>query len=265
MALTGIGAAAFTLTIHLGNVNPVIIGYTQTTFTIVANSGPNVLSTVPLALACSAGTTCAFSPNPIFASGGAGSTSTLTVSNLTKLTRQSLYLHGDGTSGSQTATLQLNLEFADFTLTATPSVTPFRRAATAPYTILVNPLFGFNQKVQLQCSTGPPPGYPNCTSTSPHSTSQLQWHQPRECHSVDQHGEVYSDDYACSASFPPRQASALNFRAPLALRGLPPLAMGNQRRARRGWLGSGWLGVRLATLSVILALNMAMAACRPAS
>ena len=41
--------------------------------------------------------------------------------------------------------------------------------------------------------------------------------------------------------------------------------MGKGRRARGAWLGSGWLGVRLATLSLILALNLALAACRPST
>ena len=48
----------------------------------------------------------------------------------------------------------------------------------------------------------------------------------------------------------------------LSLAGLASLALGNRRRARHGWLGSGWLGVRLATLSLILALNLALVACR---
>src|SRR5208283_6224227 len=48
----------------------------------------------------------------------------------------------------------------------------------------------------------------------------------------------------------------------LCLAGLGSLALGNRRRARHGWLGSGWLAVRLATISLILALNLALVACR---
>jgi hypothetical protein len=48
----------------------------------------------------------------------------------------------------------------------------------------------------------------------------------------------------------------------LSLFALASLALGNRRRAHRGWLASGWLGVRLATLSLILALNLALVACR---
>ena len=48
----------------------------------------------------------------------------------------------------------------------------------------------------------------------------------------------------------------------LSLAGLISLALGNRRRARHGQFGSAWMGVRLATLSLILALNLAMVACR---
>jgi hypothetical protein len=48
----------------------------------------------------------------------------------------------------------------------------------------------------------------------------------------------------------------------LSLAGLISLALGNRRRSRLGWLGSYLLGLRLATLSLILALNLAMVACR---
>ncbi len=63
--------ATFTLTApSTGNVNPVIIGSTQTTFTIVANgpTGANAF-TGTIGLACSTGTTCTFTPNIITANG----------------------------------------------------------------------------------------------------------------------------------------------------------------------------------------------------
>jgi hypothetical protein len=48
----------------------------------------------------------------------------------------------------------------------------------------------------------------------------------------------------------------------LSLAALASLAFGNRRRARHGWLGLGWLGVRVAALSLILALDLALVACR---
>ena len=51
----------------------------------------------------------------------------------------------------------------------------------------------------------------------------------------------------------------------LSLAALASLAFGNRRRARTGRLATGWLGVRLAALSLILALNLALAACRPST
>jgi hypothetical protein len=49
----------------------------------------------------------------------------------------------------------------------------------------------------------------------------------------------------------------------LCLAALISLALGHRRRFRDGRFATGWMVVRLATLSLILALNLAMAACRP--
>ncbi len=87
-----------------------------------------------------------------------------------------------GTSGSQTFSLPLNLEFEDFTLTASPSANTVQAGGTAGYYIFVNPLFGFNQQVQLGIySTSPvlpnptyswtPTSQPTPNGTSPSQTT----------------------------------------------------------------------------------------------
>jgi hypothetical protein len=50
-----------------------------------------------------------------------------------------------------------------------------------------------------------------------------------------------------------------------SLAALASLALGARRRARRGPLAPGWLGVRLATISLILTLNLALGSCRPST
>jgi hypothetical protein len=108
VSLTGTGAAAFSLS-SPSAANPTLIGNTQTTFVIEANSASNFNGAITLS--CSGGSTCQFSTNPIFA-GGSTSTSTLTISNLTPNPSSNPYpFTVTGTSGSQSFTLPLSLEF----------------------------------------------------------------------------------------------------------------------------------------------------------
>jgi len=165
-----------------------------------------------------------------------------------------------GTSGSQTTSLQLNIEFEDFTLNATPSSYITEAGQPAPYTIIVNPLNGFNQEVQLLCSTGLPPA---ATCAFSNSTPTLNGTSPSSV-SLTINTVKYVAPTHAPPRFPNGKLPPLIFGL-LSLAGLASLAMGNRRRARHGWLGSGWLGVRLATLSLILALNLALVACRPST
>jgi len=258
VALTGIGAADFSLSLPNSSVtvNPTIIGSTQTTFLIEANgpTGANAF-TGTISLACSANTTCAFNPTTITA-GGTSSTTTLTISNLTTTLSNPYAFTVTGTSGSQTTSLPINLEFEDFALSGTPSSAVVQAGRAASYTIIANPLYGFNQQILLQCTgTLPPdsvctftPSEPTLNGTTPSSVGlsiSTVKYVPTTTHTPPW--------------FPQGKLPPLIFGL-LSLAGLASLAFGNRRRARRGWLG-----VRLATLSVILALNLAMAACRPAS
>jgi len=267
VSLTGIGAAAFTLS-SPSAVNPTIIGSTQTTFVIAANgpTGANAFNG-SISLSCSAGTTCAFNPTTIAASGGAGSTSTMTISNLSPLMPNPYIFTVTGTSGSQSTTLQLSLGFSDYTLTATPSSVVEPAGTPAAYKIFVNPLNGFgsssspnaaNQQVNLTCSAGMPPDA-TCTFTpnayaTPNGTSPSQ--VALTINTVKYIAPTHGLPRFPNGKLPPIIFGLLSLAA------LASLALGNRRRARHGWLGSGWLGVRLAALSLILALDLALAACR---
>jgi hypothetical protein len=202
--------------------------------------------------------TCSFATNPFFA----GQTSLLTISNLTTTLSNPYQFTVTGTSGSQTNSLQINLEFQDFTLSATPSLDTITAGTTASYQLLVNPLYGFSKQVQLIClATGLPPAatcnFSNSTPT-PNGTSPA---------SVTLN--ITTEKYVAPQTHaPPRTPSGklppLIFGL-LSLAALASLALGNRRGARNRWLSSSWLWVRLATLSLILALNLALVTCRPST
>jgi hypothetical protein len=258
VSLTGIGAAAFTLVSPSAN-NPFVIGDTQTTFVIQAQ-GPTSFNGA-ISLACSAGITCAFTTNPIFV----GQNTTMTVSNLTtNPSSNPLPFTLTGTSGSQSTTLQLSLEFSDFTLTASPSSDVIASGTPATYYVSVNPLYGLNTKVNLIISaTSPAPGLPDYTYTFSPATVTLNGTSPTVSTLVINTTKYIAPTGPAHAPprFPGGKIPPLIFGL-LSLVALACLALSNKRRARRGWPGSGWLGVRLATLSLIMALNLAMAACR---
>ncbi len=268
VALTGIGAADFTLSSPTA-FNPTIIGSTQTTFVIEANgpTGANAFGGA-ISLACSAGTTCAFNPTNIFASGGSGSTSTMTVSNLTSSMSNPYPFTVTGTSGSQTFTLQMSLEFYDYTLTITPSSDIIQAGQTAVYTIFVNPLFGFglpntgssNQQVQLSCWAFNP-SLPNHTCTFSTNPVTTNGSTPAQVQLSITTAKYTAPTTHAAPRFPNGQLPPLIFGL-LSLAALASLAFGNRRRARHGGLAGGWLGIRVAALSLILALDLALVACR---
>ena len=256
VALTGIGAAAFTLTSPSAS-NPAYVGATQTTFQIVAN-GPTSF-TGAITLACSIGSTCAFTNNPIFV----GEVTTLTISNLTPSLPNPYIFTVTGTSGSQSFPLQLSLGFADYLLTATPTANTTTAGHTATYTLFVNPLNGFSKQVQLAVNTTVPP-LPDVTYTyspatmitpngsSPASVTVVISTQTFVTPPTNTHAPPRFPD----GKLPPLMVGLL------CLAALASLALGNRRRARHGWLAWSWLSLRSATLSLILVLNLALVACR---
>lgn len=248
VSLTGIGAAAFTLTTPSA-VNPTLIGSTQTTFTIVAN-GPTSFNGA-ISLACSAGSTCAFSPPSIFV----GGSSTMTISNLSPSTTNPYPFTVTGTSGTQTYNLQLSLGFEDYTLTASPTSDTIQAGTTAKYTINVNPINGFDSEVLLSCYTGLPPASQCNFSNSmpvPNGTSPTAI-------TLDVSTQKYVAPTSTLPRFPGGKLPPLILGL-LSLAALASLGLGRKRGRRQRWLG-----VRLALLSVVLALDLALVACRPST
>jgi hypothetical protein len=265
VALSGVGVAAFSLTSPAsGNNNPVLIGSTQTTFTILAN-GPNSFTGI-ITPQCSTGTTCTFNPTTI----GVGGVTVLTVSNLTTTMTSApgipYTFTVTGISGTQSASLQLNLLFEDFSLSATPSVDIIQAGNVATYTILVTPWDGFNgQPVQLACSNaGLPPDTtcqfsPNKGQVSP-SSFGVAGGAPASVQL-----NISTQKYLVPTLTPPRAPTG---KLPPVILGLvslvalASLALGARRRTRRGSFAPGWLGLRLAAISLILTLNLVLGSCR---
>ena len=160
VALSGVGVAVFSMSSPNPNVS-VLIGNTTATVTVAA-SAPNSF-TGNITLSCPSNLTCSFSPSSILA----GQTSTLTISNLTTSMANPLAFTVIGTSGSQSATVNLNLLFQDYTLSASPSLNTIVAGASSSYTLLVSPINGFTKQVQLACGAGMPPG---ATCTFSHSS-----------------------------------------------------------------------------------------------
>ena len=254
VALTGIGTAAFTLD-QPSAFPPVIIGSTQATFQVSALSSYNF--TGAITLACSSGVTCTFANPTVFVN--TNNTTKVTISNLSaNPSSNPLIFQVTGTSGSETTSLQINLEFADFTMTPSPSVDTIEAGNHAAYTINVNPLFGFNQQVTLECYSGMPPAAtcvwnPASAQVTPNGTSPASV-------GLSISTEKYVPITGAYHTFPRLPGGKLPplIFGLLSLAGLAFLILGNRRRAPRLWLG-----VRMATLSLILTLNLVLAAsCR---
>ncbi len=259
VALTGMGVAAFTLSSPSAELT--LIGNTTTTFVIEANAPPGSFNGT-IALSCSANTTCSFNPPTIFANGGTGSTSTMTVSNLTSTTPNPYPFVVTGTSGSQSYPLNMTINFEDYMLTITPPSYTVQAGGTATYTVFVNPLFGFNnQAVTLTCYAFSPVIEDTTCQFLPTAKPVTSGISPAQVQ-LSITTAHYTPPVQAPPFFPKGKLPPILFGL-LTLAGLASLALGNRRRARAGGWGTAWFGVRLAALSLILALDLALAAsCR---
>ena len=257
--LTGIGAAEFTLTTPVScsggsATNPVIIGSTQATFCILP-TGPSTFTNA-ITLSCSTGVTCKFATNPVFV----GTSTVLTISQLTSSLANPYAFQVTGTSGTQSTSVQENLEFEDFVMTISPASRVVTAGNVATYSIFLNPLFGFNQQVNLYVTGQPnestPSFQPNGNPTLNGSSSTkvtLNLATTKYIPTTTQTGPRFP-----GGRLPPIILGLLSLAA------LASLAFGNKRRNRYGWLGAHWLALRAVALSLILVLDLAMVvACRP--
>ncbi len=148
-SLSGTGIAAFTLSSST-TTTTLNIGTTSTTFTIAAASSSGFTSSISLNCSNTAGATCTFNPTSI----KPGETSKLTLSGLTASSPNPLVFTVNGTSSSQSASLQLTIKFTDFSLSVSPPFVVVTPGQMATYTLTITPTNGFNQSVALKCSGG---------------------------------------------------------------------------------------------------------------
>jgi len=162
ITLTGTGVPPFTLTANPSS-ETVLQGTGQAQFTLSASTSSGFTGSIVLGCASMAPATCAFNPATIVP----GQSSTLTVGNLSAVTSPSLNFTVTGTaatttsslstttSGTTTATLALAVQFADFTLAASPAKASIQAGQTANYTLTLTPVNGFDVPVSLACSGAP--------------------------------------------------------------------------------------------------------------
>ncbi len=259
VSLTGVAVADFTLSSPTAELP--LIGDTSTTFVIEANAPPGSFNGT-ISLACSANTTCSFSPTTIFATGGSGTTTTMTVSNLTSSLSNPYPFTVTGTSGSQTYTLNMTINFEDYQLTVTPSSEIVQAGGTATYNIFVNPLFGFNNQA-VTLSIYSTSGLPDYTYTlSPTTQPVTNGITPAEVTLTIDTAKYTPPTAQVPPFFPKGKLPPIVFGL-LTFVGLASLAFGSKRRARQEGWGNVWLGARMAALSLILAADLALAvSCR---
>ncbi len=160
VALSGDGLALFSLSSSNATIST-IIGSTTANYTVGASAVSGF--TGQISLSCPTTLTCTFTPTAIFA----GQTSALQISGLSSSTPNPFNFTVTGTSGAQTATVNLTLLLQSFSLSGTPALDTVVAGAPAMYTILLTPLYGFSSQVNLTCSGLPSGAFCNFSNASP--------------------------------------------------------------------------------------------------
>ena len=247
VALSGTGDAQFIMTAASTSVTT-LIGNTSTTFTIGASSSSGFTGSITLS--CPSSLVCSFNPATILA----GQTSTMTITNLTTSLANPYAFNVTGTSGSQSATVSLSLLFADYTLSASPSLNTIVAGSLATYTVTLTPINGFNNQVQLACGNGMPPG-----ATCSFSNSSVT---PSGVTTVK-----LTIQTTKNASAPPPPAVPPGMLPPLMMAFLVLILGGllvlDRRRDRlTGLAGKRWAVVQVGTLCLLLLGETFLVSCR---
>lgn len=152
IALNGTALPSYALSAQLASgVNPVA-GTTSVSFSVSAQpTGAGGVSG-NVALSCSGSVTCSFSP----ASVSVGSTtSTLTVSNLSAGSGDSVTFSVIGNLNGQNFSLPLTIKFADFSASASPASATVTPGQTASYSVSLSPINGLTGNINLGCTGAP--------------------------------------------------------------------------------------------------------------
>ena len=248
VALSGVGVAVFSMSSPSPNVTATI-GNTTATFTIAASAPSSFTGSITLT--CPSSLTCSFNPSSIFA----GQTSTLTISNLTTSLANPFAFTVIGTSGSQSAVVNLNLLFADYALSASPSLNTIVAGAPATYTLSVNPINGFNSQVQLACGNGMPPGA-TCTFSNSSVTPKGGVATVTLTIQTTKNANLPPSPLIPPGAIPPLMVSLVV----LILAGLFVVSRNRNRFPRLA--GKRWVHVQVCTLCLLILCEVFLGSCR---
>ncbi len=163
VSLAGNGVVGFALSANADSTT-VTAGTSQATFQISASSAYGFTGSINLACSGASPANCSFSPAAITP----GETSALTVSNLGGVGGDSFSFSVVGTSGSESVSLPLSIQFEDFSLFSSSTSATITPGGTASYQVTLKPINGFAAAVSLSCAGAPSAA--NC-SLSPSSAS----------------------------------------------------------------------------------------------
>ncbi len=150
VTLTGTGVLPYSLIADRTSAT-VEKGTDSTTFNFSAQSQSNFAANINLSCTGNAPAVCSFNPASI----SLGQNSVLTISNLSAVTGNMLSFTVTGTSGSQTSSLAMTVNVADFSISASPTTASVSAGQVAAYTLTIQPSGGFNQLISLNCSGAP--------------------------------------------------------------------------------------------------------------
>jgi len=156
LGLSGNGLAVFTISAD-STLQTVTRGTSSATFTITAAGPSDFTGSINLSCPSSGQATCSFNPTSITV----GQSSTLTVGSLTAVTGASQVITVNGISGTQTAGVDVTVQFADFSLAVSPTFATITAGDSTTFTLTLTPSNGFTGSASFSCV-----GQPQATTCS---------------------------------------------------------------------------------------------------
>jgi hypothetical protein len=147
LGLSGNGLPVFTLSAD-NTLQTVTRGTNSATFTITAAGPSDFTDSIDLSCPSAGSATCSFDPTSITV----GHTSTLTVGSLTAVSSASQVITVNGVSGTQTAGLDVTVQFADFSLAVSPTFATVRAGDSTTFTLTLTPSNGFTGSASFSCA-----------------------------------------------------------------------------------------------------------------
>jgi hypothetical protein len=147
LALTGEGISLFTLSAETTSVT-LDRGADSTTFKVSAAGPAEFTNAITLSCENSSQGSCSYNPATI----KVGETSTLTISNLKQVTHGTLNFQAKGVTGGQSATTDLSIVFADFTMTPKPTFATISSGDSIVVKVTLTSTNGFDGTASFACS-----------------------------------------------------------------------------------------------------------------